>query len=151
MTIYRLHRAGRATADYTRTELYGGRWNPPGVPMLYATSSLSLACLEVLVHLDKTQFPTDFVWSKTELELGPGCLLTENPKDVSSTQSAGRTWIAENRQVAVRVPSVVVPEDQNILLNPTHKLYAGLTWQDPRPFEFDLRLFYFNAEPDSVR
>jgi hypothetical protein len=69
MTIYRLHRAGRATGDYTRTELYGGRWNPPGVPMLYATSSLSLACLEVLVHLDKTQFPADFVWSRQNWSL----------------------------------------------------------------------------------
>jgi RES domain-containing protein len=151
MTIYRLHRAGRATADYTRTELYGGRWNPPGVRMLYAASSLSLSCLEVLVHLDKTQFPMDFVWSKAELQINPDFLIVQNPKNVAQTQSAGRAWVSEKRRLAIRVPSVLIPEDHNILLNPTHRGYALLKWQEPRPFEFDVRLFYFDEQADSVR
>jgi RES domain-containing protein len=151
MIIYRLHRAGRATADYTRTELYGGRWNPPGVPMLYAASSLSLACLEVIVHLDKTQFPMEFVWSKAELELGRDFLIAQNPKDVGQTQSAGRAWVSEKRRLAIRVASAVIPEDHNVLLNPTHSGYAALEWQEPRPFEFDVRLFYFDEQADSVR
>ena len=64
MTIYRMHRAARAAADYRGAMVAGGRWNPIGTPMLYTAQHLSLACLEVLVHLDKTQLPRGYAWSK---------------------------------------------------------------------------------------
>lgn len=53
MAIYRMHRARRSASDYRGAMVAGGRWNPIGTPMLYTAEHLSLACLEVLVHLDK--------------------------------------------------------------------------------------------------
>ena len=58
-----MHRSARALGDYTGAMLAGGRWNPIGTPMLYTARHLSLACIEVLVHLDKSQLPRDYVSS----------------------------------------------------------------------------------------
>lgn len=52
-----MHRSARAAGDYVGAMAAGGRWNPIGIPMLYAARYLSLACVEVLVHLDKSELP----------------------------------------------------------------------------------------------
>jgi RES domain-containing protein len=62
MKIYRMHRAARAPGDYKGATVAGGRWNPIGTPMLCAARHLSLARVEVLVHLDKSQLPRGYVW-----------------------------------------------------------------------------------------
>jgi len=62
-----MHRARRLASDYRGAMVAGGRWNPIGVSMLYAAAHLSLACLEIHVHVDKGQLPRDYVWSKAEL------------------------------------------------------------------------------------
>lgn len=118
MTIYRMHRARRLAADYTGAMLAGGRWNPIGAPMLYTAVHLSLACLEVLVHLDKGQLPRDYVWSKAELVEDPELSTGAVPASVGACQAVGGAWIASANQLAIRVPSVVIPEEFNVLLNP---------------------------------
>ena len=140
-----MHRLVRAPSDYTGAMLAGGRWNPIGTPLLYASQSLSLACIEILVHLDKGQLPRDFVWSTTELLRPPELLPFPDLSDIASCQSAGGLWVQTHDQLATRVPSVVIPEEFNILLNPTHADYKTLVWSEPRPFRFDPRLF--TAEP----
>jgi RES domain-containing protein len=109
MLIYRLHRSVRTAGDYTGAVLAGGRWNPPGTAMLYATQHLSLACLEVFVHLDKAQLPPEYVWStadRGQLEFGRGQL--KLPKagkakaiqvgdDLYGERSAGKTTLAAVR------------------------------------------------------
>jgi RES domain-containing protein len=141
MTIYRMHRSARATKDYTGALLAGGRWNPIGTPMLYTAQHLSLACIEVLVHLDKSQLPRDYVWSKTQLPASPGLLKFNSLNEVASCQLAGDEWVRTSDQLAIQVPSVVIPEEFNILLNPGDASYHALPWTDPRPFRFDPRLF----------
>lgn len=141
MTVYRLHRLARAANDYTGAMLAGGRWNPIGTPMLYTAQHLSLACVEVLVHLDKGQLPRDYVWSKAELSNPPGFLTFSGLSEVGSCQSAGHKWVHTSVELATQVPSVIVPEEFNILLNPNHTSYASLRWTDPQPFRFDPRLF----------
>lgn len=63
MLIYRLHRKRWATSNFTGSLIQPNRWNPTGVPMLYCSSALSLACLEVLVHLAPDEIPPDYVYS----------------------------------------------------------------------------------------
>ena len=141
MNVYRLHRAARAPADYTGAMLAGGRWNPIGAAMLYTARHLSLACLEVLVHLDKSQFPSDYVWSRADLRDDPQFLEAQKANDVVPCQTAGLSWLRMSGQLAVQVPSVLIPEEFNVLLNPNHVHYAGLEWTEARPFSFDPRLF----------
>jgi RES domain-containing protein len=109
---------------------------------------LSLACIEVLVHLDKGQFPRDYVWSRSELQDAPRFLEIHRLNDVASCQFDGHAWLLESRQLAVQVPSVLIPEEFNVLLNPNHADYFGLTWTGPQPFRFDPRLFA--SEPQSL-
>jgi hypothetical protein len=113
--------------------------------MLYTAQRLSLACIEVLVHLDKSQLPRDYVWSKTGLAPEPPLLAFKSLSGIVSCQAVGHAWVSAVSQLAVRVPSVIIPEEFNILLNPRHAEYNNLVWSDPRPFRFDPRLFI--AEP----
>lgn len=140
-----MHRARRLASDYRGAMVAGGRWNPIGDPMLYTAEHLSLACLEVLVHLDKGQLPRDYVWSKAELPDIPSLLSDSIPASVIACQIAGAAWIREAQQLAVRVPSVIIPEEFNVLLNPNHAAYASVLWRKARTFQFDPRLF--TSEP----
>jgi RES domain-containing protein len=148
MNIYRMHRSARAAGDYTGAMLAGGRWNPIGTPMLYTAQHLSLACIEVLVHLDKGQLPRDYVWSKIALPETPDLLRFENLREIASCQRSGGEWVCANHGLAAQVPSIVIPEESNILLNPNHPSFAALQWTDPQPFRFDPRLFV--AEPQML-
>jgi RES domain-containing protein len=143
-----MHRARRAAGDYRGAMVAGGRWNPIGIPMLYTAEHLSLACLEVLVHLDKGQLPSDYVWSKTELPYTPELLSDAIPSTVSACQAAGQAWIAGRMELAIRVPSVIISEEFNVLLNPHHAEYESVIWSEPRAFRFDPRLFA--AEPQTL-
>jgi RES domain-containing protein len=67
----------------------GGRWNSIGTPMLYTAQHLSLACVEVLVHLDKSDLPLDYVWSRAEVSDEPGEISFNDLSHVSSCQLAG--------------------------------------------------------------
>ena len=140
-----MHRSARAAGDYTGAMLAGGRWNSIGIPMLYTAEHLSLACLEVLVHLDKGQLPRNYVWSKAELPDTPEALDVSTLNSIGACQAAGSAWIQDGKHLSTRVPSVVIPEEFNVLLNPSHTAYVALVWTEPRPFYFDPRLFV--AEP----
>ena len=145
MNIFRMHRSVRAASNYLGAMDAGGRWNSIGTPMLYTAEHLSLACVEILVHLDKSELPRDYVWSRAELAKDPGFLEVRDLSHVSSCQAAGDSWVAEGGQLAIHVPSVVIPEEFNILLNPTHPEDSAVVRGEPRPFRFDPRLFA--AEP----
>jgi RES domain-containing protein len=146
MLIYRLHRSVRAVGDFTGALLAGGRWNPPGTAVLYTAQHLSLACLEILVHLDKAEMPPGYVWSSTKLLTEPESLGTENLRNLNGCQAAGREWAERAEHLAVLVRSVVIPEEFNVLLNPKHRQYAELVWSNPQPFRFDPRSFTFEPQ-----
>jgi RES domain-containing protein len=116
--------------------------------MLYTAEHLSLACLEVLVHLDKGQLPRNYVWSKTEVPGTPEELSAASLGSIGACQTAGGSWIRDGTQLAIRVPTILIPEEFNVLLNPNHAAYKALVWSEPRQFYFDPRLFV--AEPQTL-
>lgn len=129
--------------------LAGGRWNPKGLPVVYTASSLALAALETLVHADEDLLPTDLVYFAVDL---PDALsielvtLDDLPSDwrgyppPESLQEIGATWFAKQTSAVLAVPSAVIPEENNILLNPLHPDFAKLRWGSPHPFQWDPRL-----------
>jgi RES domain-containing protein len=125
----------------------GGRWNSPGVAVVYLSEHLSLACLEVLVHAeDETVLE---VLSAVEVDLGDipvAELEGEPPMDwrsctpPASTQAVGDAWVARGQTAILRVPSVVVPVEYNFLVNPVHPDAKRLVIGKPMAFPFDQRL-----------
>lgn len=148
MKVFRLTRKQYAEdLSGEGARLYGGRWNSPGVRMLYTASHRSLAVLETLVNLPKELMPRDMVMVTVSIDMGKLNQLTDLPKNwqempVSrSTQKRGDRWIAE-KKMAVKVPSAVMPEESNILLNPSIKGFDELVQiKDVSSFVFDKRLF----------
>ncbi|MDQ2947304.1 MAG: RES family NAD+ phosphorylase [Acidobacteriota bacterium] len=141
MRVFRLHRGQRLAADYGGSQLYSNRWNLAGTPMLYAASSLSLACLEILVHLMPGQIPPAYVYSSAKLKRRPHVAdFHGDVEDEISTRRFGQWWANDRQDVAILVPSVVIPSERNILLNPTHSDFGEIVWDAPKAFGFDPRL-----------
>ncbi|MEO1483633.1 MAG: RES domain-containing protein [Myxococcota bacterium] len=150
-TFYRLVKPRYSTSpfDGEGARRFGGRWNSHGVAVAYASSSVSLAALEVLVHLQNQEILRTFVLCSIALsERSIETLETDRlPSDwrsepaSQSTKTIGDTWVESGSSMALRVPSTVVPVETNILLNPTHRRFrkAVLTVQT-QDFEFDPRL-----------
>ena len=112
----------------TGARLTGGRWNSAGVPMVYASASIALAMLETLVHLAAGDLPfnrflvridiPDPLWHAREILAAPGGW-DAIPAGITS-RAAGDAWCAGHRSLLLAVPSVVVPEEHNVLVNPRH-------------------------------
>jgi len=128
--------------------LYGGRWNSPGTLVTYASESVALATLEVLVHLQSTallasyslasvQFPQQLV---EELDVSALHRHWRRFPPPPETQALGDRWVKDARSVVLRVPSVIIPAAYNFLLNPAHAESTRMTIEPPQPFEFDARL-----------
>jgi RES domain-containing protein len=120
--------------------LYGGRWNTPGRPLVYAASSAALALLEVRVQLDLPPelLPADYVLLTIDLR----DLATETVPDFPPDPAAfGDAWLRERRTPVLRVPSAIVPESTNLLLNPAHPAATEARIIGRRRFEFDRRLW----------
>jgi len=127
---------------------YGGRWNSQGVPVIYTGGSLSLAALELLVHLGLYQVLENYVCIPVEFDdslcrrLDHAQLPADWREDPAppSTKEIGDSWVAGCESVVLAVPSVLAPQDDNFLLNPAHPDFKSLDIGHPQPFEYDPRL-----------
>jgi RES domain-containing protein len=147
--LFRLCRRAHAAFDGEGARLYGGRWNPPGVAVVYTSATPSLAVLESLVHLDPEDAPDDLVLIAAEL---PAALavttiaaetLPRNWRDPVAPQtlrSLGLKWVQAGKTVALAVPSAVLPSESNVLLNPAHPDFRKISVGRPERFTFDRRL-----------
>ncbi len=109
--------------------------------MLYASTALSLACLELLVHVSPDQIPVDFVYTVATIPLVPTAHdFRGTLRDAELTRRYGHSWAASLTSLAIYVPSVIIPAESNVLVNPVHDAFQDVVWDVPRPFEFDPRL-----------
>jgi RES domain-containing protein len=149
----RLHRialaaysANAADAFNGRGGLHGkGRWHTPGRPIVYAAQSTSLAMAEALVHIQRSNNVEPF--NRWEIDV-PDTLILGAPKlragwrkEMDVTQAFGDAWLASESSVGQLVPSAIVPNEMNCLINPAHSRFS-LKWvvSGPHPFAFDSRL-----------
>ena len=148
MIVWRLARLAHAKLDGEGARLAGGRWNSRGRAAVYASSRLSLAALELLVHTDVPLVPPDLVAFEIEipdtLEI-ESVALADLPKDWRlpghpGCRAIGDTWLAEERTAVLRVPSAVVPEESNYIINPGHRAATAIQVVGRRRFAFDSRL-----------
>jgi RES domain-containing protein len=144
------------TPDYTADDLTGegarqsgGRWNRLGTPMVYAASSISLACLETVVHLGTHDLPLnrylvrvevpDDVWSVAAQFDARNVGWDAVPAGKVSLD-AGEVWAASRSSALLIVPSVIIPEETNILINPRHKDARRIIARKIRRWTYDARL-----------
>jgi RES domain-containing protein len=89
--------------------------------MLYASTALSLACLELLVHLSPDQIPLDYVYTAAGISVDPQLHdFRGSLRDTGAARRYGHQWMISQSSVAIYVPSVIIPAEYNVLLNPTH-------------------------------
>jgi len=151
MQIWRICRerfADEAFSGYGARR-FGGRWNSPGVPMVYASSSLALAAIELFVHLEPNQQPGDLVSIAAQLPKGePAKRLHSHhlpanwwADDLEKPRELGDRWIREKSSLAIEVPSAALRMDWNVLVNPLHPDVAKIKVEAIQPFHFDARMF----------
>jgi len=127
---------------------YGGRWNHPGIPMVYAGETRALAALESLAHFGGAERRMAFVTFEIEIPdpLAIHVHIAALPPDwrgdepSTSTQGLGSEWQRSARSAVLVVPSVLVPQEFCVLVNPEHPDIDKIMVRYPEPFEFDRRL-----------
>lgn len=126
----------------------GGRWNSKGVRVVYLASSLALAALELLAHIDYERalkehiaIPIDFdeaLLLSVELAVLPESWGT--PSGLAYTQALGDAWVERGASALLAVPSRVVPVERTYLFNPKHPNAEKVSVGQPQPFRYDPRV-----------
>jgi RES domain-containing protein len=144
-----LRRSSRSEAfSGEGARLFGGRWNSPGVAVVYASESLALAALETLAHADRRRFERGYLAYRLRV---PERLILAVEQDTLSpdwrdrpvslgARRLGDGWVEEGASVALSVPSALVPFERNLLLNPAHRDFGAVHIEEPVEFSFDERL-----------
>ena len=127
---------------------FGGRWNLPGSPAIYLAESRALAALEIIVHAPREVLLLD--WSIIHVEIPSGWIesvdLSDLPRNWQArpsslaAQAFGTRWLRTSGKPALRLPSVIIPEESTVLLNPLHPKVRSLIPNEAVAFRFDSRL-----------
>lgn len=130
--------------------MLGGRWNERDIPAIYAGLSVEIAFLEKFIHTGGKR-PPELVLVRAELpdeqNLYARPSLNSLPRDWATTPARpsaaafGSKFLRERRGLAMILPSAVVPEARNLLINPLHPRMANVKLRIVRPFSFDHRMF----------
>jgi RES domain-containing protein len=128
---------------------FGGRWNSIGTPMVYTSSSISLATLEILCHTSIQLIPNNFgvitieipetieVNALTINELPLNWDIYPSPTNLAML---GNDWIQSNSSLLLKVPSVIIKNEFNFLINPLHKDFNQLNIIAEADFDLDKRI-----------
>jgi RES domain-containing protein len=148
-TVWRIVKEKYADSAFTGegAARVGGRWNSRGRWLVYTSGSLSLAALELLVHLNP---PVSFRWVAIPCEFDDRIAEILPAEDLPrqwrrypappATRSFGDQWLDRARSAVLAVPSAIIPREWNYLVNPAHPDIKRITIGTPEPFAFDPRL-----------
>lgn len=149
ITAWRITKAKHATTafDGEGAKVEGGRWNSPGLPVVYVAANAALAALEILVHVDSSILPAyvripctfseAFVINLDRDRLPPNWQSSPAPPEL---QQIGDEWLKSGSSAILEVPSAIIEIESNYLLNPAHPDFARIEIGAASLFEFNLRL-----------
>jgi RES domain-containing protein len=150
MEVYRISKKEFAAIDGSGGLFYPGRWHIAGYRVLYAAQYRSLAALEYLVHLSSAYFlnnkfvittlsipDVESVKVIDEKKLGDGWT---NILNISKTQKIGTSFLEKANVLVLQVPSAIIPDEFNFIINPSHKAFSKCKIVDVQNFKFDTRL-----------
>ena len=155
MSVWRI---AADTKDYSADDLTGkgaektgGRWNREGTPVLYTANSRALAALETFVHLNAGGLPLnrylieivlpDDIWNAAQVETTLTLKVGWDAEPASATSTDfGTRWLAGLNSLLLVVPSVIIPEERNVLINPRHGDIGRVQVKKVRKWLFDPRL-----------
>jgi len=134
MRLWRIAGAHHPVWNGEGARSHGGRWNPPGLPAIYAGTSYAIAALEILVHANTGALPQNLRYVEATLPDGAGIDRAEagqipgwNSPDLSAAQAYGATWLQARQALVLLVPSVVTRGlDWNAVINPAHPAFANI-------------------------
>ncbi len=151
MIVFRLSRS-RFSKDLSGrgAELAGGRWNSKGTPILYTSDSIALCTVEVAVHMPLGIVPHDY--ELVQIEIPDDATIQEISEAIlpsdwrsfphsNATQLLGDTFIHDQQNLVLKVPSAAVQGTYNYLVNPRHPDFKSISIVNTEPFTFDKRLF----------
>jgi RES domain-containing protein len=148
MILYRL-----ATAKYADdlsgegARLYGGRFNPVGIPAVYTSGNVSLCILEILVRASRHSAPDSYTLISIEIpdtdirEIKQDKLKKDWQNDLDYTQGIGEDFLKENKDLCLKVPSAVLPIEHNYVLNPAQAGFKKVKIIATQLLQLDKRLF----------
>lgn len=127
---------------------YAARWHSAGLPIVYLAASPPGALIEILVHLelDESELPLTYALLRVNI---PGKLRIPKLRvpldgawkaDLARTRSLGDAWLKSRSSVLARVPSAILPDTFNYLLNPLHPDAARITIAEAQNIALDQRL-----------
>jgi RES domain-containing protein len=127
-------------------KLHGSRWTSPGRPAVFVSETQALAALETIVHFDPDAPPLAYAFFSVTF---PSPLIQPLPFDLApnwktmpaATRAIGDAWLKDTKSACILdLPSALVPEGKNYLINPEHHDFSKLTIGRALPFAFDFRI-----------
>jgi RES domain-containing protein len=136
MRLWRLTRRGQTALDGAGTLRHGGRYSPPGVPVVNFASEAGLAVLVGLRYLpaDPREAPDDYVLGWTEIDAVPDRVPDDDGEE--AIRDWVTDWLEQRRSLLAAVRSQVLPEADVVLMNPLHSDASGVRALVTRPFSF---------------
>ena len=149
MTVYRFSKTIYANdISGTGAKMYGGRWNPAGIPILYTSEHIALGLLEVLANAGTLEDLQSLKLAELELPLNPVIeeiklinLKKDWWNDFDYTQWLGAEIFKNSGCLAAKCPSAIVEKQSNYIINPAHADFKKVKLKIITDFRFDERLF----------
>ena len=132
-------------------ELYGGRWNSKGIPALYCSDTRALAITEIIAYTPPGFIPEGYVLNIIEAPDTPELRYTFTEKELPEgwkryphgreTKALGDALLKDQKYLLLKVPSALVQDEYNYVINPQHPDFSAIKLVEVLPFNFNERLF----------